>query len=100
MASHGETLRTRASRLLNEYEALGFRPGGEPAHAEAMQAYRQLLAEHPDDATVHQEYGYLQECHGRNLIRAAAACYERAIELDPGWDQPHYQLIFARAALH
>ena len=27
-------------------------------------------------------------------------CYERAIELDPGWDKPHYQLIFARSALH
>jgi tetratricopeptide (TPR) repeat protein len=64
-----------------------------------MQAYQQLLAEHPDDATLHQEYGYLQECKGRNLIRAAAACYERAIELDPGWDKPHYQLIFARAGL-
>jgi tetratricopeptide (TPR) repeat protein len=100
MTSHGETLREKASRLMNEYEALGLRPGGEPAYAEAVIAYQQLLAEHPDDATLHQEYGYLQECHGRNLIRTAVACYERAIELDPGWDKPHYQLIFARAALH
>jgi tetratricopeptide (TPR) repeat protein len=100
MTSQGETLREKASRLMNEYEALGQRPGGESAYAEAMIVYQQLLAEHPDDATLHQEYGYLQECHGWNLIRAAVACYERAIELDPGWDKPHYQLIFARAALH
>jgi tetratricopeptide (TPR) repeat protein len=100
MTSQGETLREKASGLMNDYEALGLRPGGEPAYAEAVIAYQQLLAEHPDDATLHQEYGYLQECHGRNLIRAAVACYERAIELDPDWDKPHYQLIFARAALH
>jgi tetratricopeptide (TPR) repeat protein len=99
MTSQGETLRQKASRLMNDYEALGPRPGGEPAYAEAVIAYQQLLAEHPGDAALHQEYGYLQECHGRNLIRAAVACYERAIELDPGWDKPHYQLIFARAAL-
>jgi tetratricopeptide (TPR) repeat protein len=100
MTGQGETLRQKALRLMNEYEALGARPGGEPAFAEAMTAYRQLLAEHPEDARLHLEYGYLQECHGRNSIRAAVACYERAIELDPGWDKPHYQLIFARSTLH
>ena len=100
MTSQGETLRQKASRLMNDYEALGPRPGGESAYAEATAAYQQLLAEHPDDTTLHQEYGYLQECHGRNSIRAAAGCYEQAIELDPGWDKPHYQLIFARSALH
>src|SRR5262249_1481160 len=82
------------------YEALGLRPGGEPAYTEAAAVYQQLLAGHPEDATLHQEYGYLQECHGRNLIRAAAGCYERAIDLDPGRDKPHYQLIFAYSALH
>ena len=100
MASQPETLREKASRLMDEYEALGPRPGGESAYAEGMLAYQQLLAEHPEDARLHLEYGYLQECHGRNLIRAAAGCYERAIELDPRWDKPHYQLIFARSALH
>ncbi len=100
MSSQGETLRQKASRLMNEYEALGPRPGGEPAYTEAMLAYQQLLAEHPEDARLHLEYGYLQECHGRNSIRAAVGCYERAIELNPGWDKPHYQLIFARSALH
>jgi tetratricopeptide (TPR) repeat protein len=100
MASQAETLRQKAFRMMNEYEALGPRPGGESAYAEGMLAYQQLLAEHPADATLHLEYGYLQECHGRNSIRAAVGCYERAIELDPRWDKPHYQLIFARSALH
>ncbi len=98
MSSQGETLRQKASRLMDEYLALGPRPGGEPAYTEAMLAYQQLLAEHPEDAQLHLEYGYLQECRGRNVIRAAVACYERAIELDPGWDKPHYQLILARSA--
>jgi protein O-GlcNAc transferase len=100
MTGPAETPRERAFRLMNEYEALGLRPGGESAYAEGMQAYRELLAEHPDDARLQLEYGYLQECHGRNLIRAAAGRYERAIELDPGWDKPHCQLIFARSGLH
>jgi tetratricopeptide (TPR) repeat protein len=100
MANQAETLREKALRLMNEYEALGPRPGGETAYADGMLAYQQLLADHPDDAALNLEYGYLQEFHGRNLIRAAVGCYERAIELDPGSDKPHYQLIFARSALH
>lgn len=100
MADRAETLREKALRLMNEYEALGPRPGGETAYADGMLAYQQLLADHPDDAALNLEYGYLQEFHGRNLIRAAVGCYERAIELDPGSDKPHYQLIFARSALH
>src|SRR5438094_90047 len=31
---------------------------------------------------------------------AAVACFERAIELDPGQNGPHFNLIFSRAALH
>jgi cytochrome c-type biogenesis protein CcmH/NrfG len=100
MTGEGETLREKASRLMNEYEGLGFRPGGESAYEEAVALYQQLLDEHPEDAQLQLEYGYLQECHGRNLIRAASGCYERAAELDPDWDKPHYQLILARSALH
>lgn len=96
MTGPAETLREKASRLLNEYNALG----AESVYAEGMLAYQQLLAERPEDAELHLEYGQLQEWHGRNQIRAAAGCYERAIELDPGWNDPHYQLIGARAALH
>ncbi|HEY6276210.1 MAG TPA: tetratricopeptide repeat protein [Streptosporangiaceae bacterium] len=95
MTSPPETLREKAHRLMMEYEAVGT----EAAYPEGMVAYRQLLAEHPQDARLHWEYGYLQECHGRYSIRAAASCYERAIELDPDWDKAHYQLINARASL-
>ena len=35
MTSPTETLRQKASRLMNEYEALGPRPGGESAYAGA-----------------------------------------------------------------
>jgi hypothetical protein len=58
MASQGETPREKASRLMNEYEALGPRPGGRTANAEAMMAYQQLLAELPEDARLHLEYSY------------------------------------------
>ena len=95
MTSPVETPRQKAYRLMSEYEALG----AEPTYTEAMTAYQQLLTEDPGDASLHLEYGYLQECHGRRAIRAAADCYERAIELDPGQDKPHYQLISARGAL-
>ncbi len=96
MTGQAETLREKARRLLDQYEALG----AESAFTEGMTAYQQLLAGHPEDASLHLEYGYLQECHGRNSIRAAADCYERAVELDPGQDKPHYQLISARMSLH
>src|SRR5260370_5454654 len=65
-----------------------------------MLAYGQLLADHPEDARLHLEYGCMQQGRGRNVSRAAVGCYEQASELDPGWDKPHYQLIFARSALH
>jgi tetratricopeptide (TPR) repeat protein len=61
--------------------------------------YEAALAETADDAHLLFEYGYLQECHGRNSLRAAISCYERAIELDPEWAKPRQQLIFASAAL-
>jgi tetratricopeptide (TPR) repeat protein len=74
--------------------------GDESACTEAMRAYQELLAEHPDDAGLHWEYGRLPDAHGRNSIRAAVACFERAIELDPGQNGPRSNLIFSRAALH
>ncbi len=74
-----ETLREKASRLMNEYEAVYT----ESAFAQGLAAYQQLPAEQPDAAGLHLEYGYLQECHGRVAIRRAARCYEQAIELDP-----------------
>ena len=41
MTGQGETLRQKASWLMNDYEALGPRPGGESAYAETMMAYQQ-----------------------------------------------------------
>jgi tetratricopeptide (TPR) repeat protein len=96
MTDEAETLREKASRLMNEYEAVH----SESAFTQGLAAYQQLLAEQPDDAGLHLEYGYLQECHGRVAIRRAARCYEQAIELDPGYDKPRYQFAGARAALN
>lgn len=45
------------------------------------------------------DYGDLLECHGRRAIHAAADAYRRAIELDPDWAKPRFQLISAGAAL-
>jgi tetratricopeptide (TPR) repeat protein len=81
--------------LLERYEAYG----DESVYAEARQLYQQALAGRGDDARVLMEFGYLQECHGRRSIRAAADCYERAIDADPQYDKPHWQLIYAMAAL-
>jgi tetratricopeptide (TPR) repeat protein len=81
--------------LLERYEARG-EDGGFLA---AKPLYERALAEEGADARVLNEYAYLLECHGRRELRRAAAFYERAIELDPDYDKPHYQLISARAGL-
>jgi tetratricopeptide (TPR) repeat protein len=67
--------------LLERYEA----DGDEGLYAEAKRHYEQALAANPGDARLLEDYGYLQECHGRRSIRAAASCYERVIEADPEW---------------
>jgi tetratricopeptide (TPR) repeat protein len=80
--------------LLERYEAYG----DESVYAEARRLYEQALAG-GGGARVLTEFGYLQECHGRRSIRAAVDCYERAIDADPQYDKPHWQLIYAMAAL-
>lgn len=80
--------------LLERYEALG----DESDFRAAKLLYEEALAQGPD-ARLLNDYGYLLYCHGRNEIRRAVEQYERAIELDPGYDKPHVQLIAARAAL-
>jgi tetratricopeptide (TPR) repeat protein len=80
--------------LLESYEATG----DEQTFAEARRLYEQALAEGAD-AQALAGYGYLLQCHGSFSLRQAVAQYERAIELDPGADKPHYQLIGARAML-
>lgn len=80
--------------LLERYEALG----EERDFLAARPLYEQALADGPDPRLLN-DYGYLLECHGRRELRRAVELYERAIELDPGYDKPHYQLISARAGL-
>src|SRR5438094_8203329 len=80
--------------LLERYEALG----EEDDFVAAKPLYEQALAGAPD-ARVLNDYGYLLYTHARRLLRQAVELYERAIELNPGFDKPHYQLIVAHVAL-
>jgi tetratricopeptide (TPR) repeat protein len=80
--------------LLERYEALG----EERDFLAAKPLFEQALAERADARTL-SDYGYLLECHGRRELRTAIELYEQAIELDPGYDKPHYQLISAHAGL-
>jgi protein O-GlcNAc transferase len=81
--------------LLDRYEA----QADEATYERAARLYEDALAETPEDPVLLFEYGYLQECRGRAAIRAAVACYERAIETDPQYEKARNQLIWARAAL-
>src|SRR5262245_23472909 len=80
--------------LLERYEALG-----EESDFLAAQPLYERAAAAAADARVLNDYGYLLECHGRRELRRAVELYERAIELDPGYDKPHFQLISAQAGL-
>ena len=80
--------------LLERYEALG----EERDFLAARPLYEQALAGKTDARTLN-DYGYLLACHGRRELRRAAELYERAIELDPDYDKPHYQLISAHTGL-
>lgn len=84
----------RKEELLARYEALG----EERDFAAAQPLFEAALAEAPD-ARVFNDYGYLLYAHARRELRRAVELYERAIELEPGYAKPHYQLIGARAAL-
>jgi tetratricopeptide (TPR) repeat protein len=84
----------KREELLARYETLG----EESDFIAARQLYEQALAG-DCDARVATDYGYLLECHARLELRRAAELYERAIELDPSYDKPHFQLIMARAGL-
>src|SRR5438132_12484590 len=81
--------------LLAQYEARG-----DPADfEEAKRLYEDALAAAPDDAGLHNAYGYLLECRGRRLLREALRHYEDALRLDPAWAKPRLQLIWAYAGL-
>jgi tetratricopeptide (TPR) repeat protein len=80
--------------LLERYEATG----DEASYRKALPLYEQAARNGADPETL-KDYGYLLECHARNLLRRAVEQYERAIDLDPDFDKPRYQLISARAGL-
>jgi tetratricopeptide (TPR) repeat protein len=80
--------------LLERYEALG----EERDFLAAKPLYEQALAAGAD-ARLLNDYGYLLECHSRRELAQAIQSYERAIDLDPAYDKPHYQLISAHAGL-
>ena len=80
--------------LVARYEARG----EERDFVAAKPLFERALAE-AEDARLLTGYGYLLESHGRNELRHAVVLYERAIELDPDDDKPHYHLIGARAGL-
>jgi tetratricopeptide (TPR) repeat protein len=84
----------KKEELLERYEALG----EESDFLAAKPLYEQALAEAPE-ARLLNDYGYLLYAHSQRELRRAVELYERAIELDPGYDKPHYQLIVARAGL-
>jgi tetratricopeptide (TPR) repeat protein len=81
--------------LRERYEA----SGDERFYERARPLYEQALEESPGDPLLLTDYGFLQECHGRAAIRAAATCYQRAIDANPALDKPHWQLIGALGAL-
>ena len=80
--------------LLLRYEC----EGGEDLYAEAKPLFEAALAATPGDARLLNNYGYLLECHGRRMIRAAAGYYQQAIDADPGWAKPRFQQISALSA--
>ena len=82
------------SELLARYEARG----DERDYLAAKPLFEKAIAE-AEDARLLTGYGYLLESHGRNELRQAVGLYERAIELDPDDDKPHYDLIGAHAGL-
>jgi protein O-GlcNAc transferase len=83
------------AELLRRYEA----DGTEETYLEARSRYEAALTADPTNAELQHQYGYLRECHARNELRTAASHYERAIELEPEWAKPRFQLLMVRAAL-
>ena len=80
--------------LLERYEALG----EESDFLAARSLYEHAVAGEQVARDL-RDYGYLLESHARRELRRAVELYERAIQLDPGDDKSHYQLISARAGL-
>src|SRR5258708_12880215 len=78
--------------LKDRYEATG----DEAAYEEALPLYEEAIANGADPQDF-IDYGYLLECHARNLLRRAVASYEHALEIDPNLHKAYYKIIGARA---
>lgn len=89
-----EQFTVEKEELLEQYEARG----DAAVFVEAKRLYEAAVETAPD-ASVLVGYGYLLYCHSQYTLRQAVELYERAIELDPSADKPHWQLIGAYAAL-
>lgn len=81
--------------VLARFEATG----DVEAYTEAVSLYEEAVASDPDNAELLRSLGYLHECRGRQLIKEAARCYERCIEIAPDWQKGHFQWIQALSAL-
>lgn len=93
--SHRRWAELDKEELRERYEATA----DERYYELARPLYEQALADDPGDARLLADWGFLQECHGRSALRAAAECYRRAVEADPSFDKAHYQLISSLRAL-
>lgn len=81
-------------KLLERYETTG----DEDVFVDAKRLYEKALAE-GEDAPLLVGYGGLLLRHANFALRRALVQFENAIELDPGLDIAHYQLIATRAML-
>jgi tetratricopeptide (TPR) repeat protein len=66
---------------------------------EADEKYRRAIELVPEDPAGHFCHGkWLAEYGGPRAVRAAAACFRRALQLDPTWPESHLQMahLYAR----
>lgn len=78
---HSSAYRNKAARRLAQYT---LRPGDWPLFLQADQEYRLQLQSTPQSAPDLADYGFLQEHRARELLKAAEACYQKAMDCSNG----------------
>ena len=78
---HSSAYRNKAARRLAQYT---LRPGDWPLFLQADQEYRLQLQSTPQSAPDLADYGFLQEHRARELLKAAEACYQKAMDYSNG----------------
>lgn len=73
-------------------QARGHARRGEFGAAEAI--YGAVLAEHPEFADVHNEFGLV--CHEKGDFARAEECFRRALEINPGYTEAALHLAIVR----